>query len=89
MVAEADDLRVISKQAVENSWVILSAILGQNQPVRNLQPKSEFDHICVFPYACAPLTFDLDSELTMCLLPPSWLSGMWVYFSIVRHTCPN
>ena len=63
--AEADDLRVISKEALGNSWGILSAILlghkyHQNHPERNLQPKSEFDHVCVFPYACAPLTFDLD-----------------------------
>ena len=63
-VAEADDLGVISKKALGNSWGILSAILGhiyhQNHPKRNLQPKSEFDHVCVFPYAYAPLTFDLD-----------------------------
>ena len=62
--AEADDLRVISKEALGNSWGILSAILGhkyhQNHPERNLQPNGEFDHVCVFPYAYAPLTFDLD-----------------------------
>ena len=62
--AEADDLRVISKEAVGNSWGILSPILGhkyhRNHPDRNLQPKSEFDHICVFPSVYAPLTFDLD-----------------------------
>ena len=62
--AEADDLRVISKEALGNSWGILSAILGhkyhQNHPERNLQPKTEFDHVCVFPYAYAPLMFDLD-----------------------------
>ena len=53
--AEADNRRVISKEAVGNSWGILSAILGhkynQNHPDRNLQPKSEFDHICVFPFS--------------------------------------
>ena len=58
--AEADDLSVISKEAVGNSWGILSPILGhkyhQNHPDRNLEPKSESDHICVFPYAYAPLT---------------------------------
>ena len=62
--AEADDLRVISKEAVANSWGFLSPILGykchQNHPDRNLQPKREFGHICVFPYVYAPLTFDLD-----------------------------
>ena len=62
--AEADDLRVISKEALGNSWDILSAILShkyhQNHPERNLQPKTEFDHVCVFPYAYAPLMFDLD-----------------------------
>ena len=62
--AEADDLRVISKEALGNSWGILSAILAhkyhQNHPARNLQPKTEFDHVCVFPYAYAPLMFDLD-----------------------------
>ena len=62
--AEADDLRVISKETIGHSWGILSPILGhkyhQNHPDKNLQPKSEFDHICVFPYAYAPLTFDLD-----------------------------
>ena len=62
--AKADDLRVISKEALENSWGILSAILGykyhQNHPERNLQPKIEFDHVCVFPYTYAPLMFDLD-----------------------------
>ena len=62
--AEADDLRVISKEKLGNTWGILSAILGhryhQNHPERNLQPKTEFDHVCVFPYACAPLMFDLD-----------------------------
>ena len=62
--AEADDLGVISKEALGNSWGILSAILGhkyhQNHPERNLQPKIEFDHVCVFPYAYAPLMFDLD-----------------------------
>ena len=51
--AEADDLKVISKEAVGNSWGILSPILGhkyhQNHPDRYLKPKSEFDHICVFP----------------------------------------
>ena len=65
--AEADDLRVISKEAVRNTNSsdinFLSAILGhkyqQNHPERNLQPKSEFDHVCVFPYAYAPLMFDL------------------------------
>ena len=40
IVAEADDLRVIFKEAVGNSWSILSAILGhkyhQNHPDRNL-----------------------------------------------------
>ena len=50
--AEADDRRVISKDAVGNSWGILSTILGhkyhQYHPNRSLQPKSEFDHICVF-----------------------------------------
>ena len=39
MAAEADDLRVISKEALGNSWDILSAILGhkyhQNHPERN------------------------------------------------------
>ena len=62
--AVADDLRVVSKEALGNSWGILSAILGhkyhQNHPVRNLLPKIEFDHVCVFPYAYAPLMFDLD-----------------------------
>ena len=63
--AEADDIRVIiSKEALGNSWGILSAILGhkyhQNHPERNLQPKTEFDHVRVFPYAYAPLMFDLD-----------------------------
>ena len=62
--AEANDLRAISKEALGNSWGILSAILGhkyhQNHPERNLQPKTEFDHVCVFPYAYAPLMFDLD-----------------------------
>ena len=62
--AEADDLGVISKEALGNSCGILSAILGhkyhQNHPERNLQPKIEFDHVCVFPYAYAPLIFDLD-----------------------------
>ena len=62
--AEANDLGVIAKEALGNSWGILSAILGhkyrQNHPERNLQPKTKFDHVCVFPYACAPLTFDLD-----------------------------
>ena len=62
--AEADDLRVISKEALGNSWGILSAILShkyhQNHPERNLQPKTEFDHVCVFLYAYAPLMFDLD-----------------------------
>ena len=62
--AEADDLGVISKEALGNSWGILSAILGhkyhQNHPERNLQPQIEYDHVCVFPYAYAPLTFDLD-----------------------------
>ena len=64
MAAEADHLGVISMEALGNSWGILSAILGheyhQNHPERNLQPKSEFDHVCFFPYAYAPLTFDLD-----------------------------
>ena len=63
-VAEEDDLGVISKEAFGNSWVILSAILGhrnhQNHPEGNLQPKTEFDNVCVFPYAYAPLRFDLD-----------------------------
>ena len=62
--AEEDDPGVISKEALGNSWGILSAILGhryhQNHPEGNLQPKTEFDHVCVFPYAYAPLTFDLD-----------------------------
>ena len=62
--AEADDLRVISKESVGNSRGILSPILDhkyhQNHPDRNLQPKSEFDHICVFPCANPPLMFDLD-----------------------------
>ena len=43
--AEADDLRVISKEGLGHSWGILSAILGhkyhQNHPERNLQPKTE------------------------------------------------
>ena len=62
--AEADDLRVISKEALGNSSGILSAILGhkyhQNHPERNLQPKTEFDHVYVFLYAYVPLMFDLD-----------------------------
>ena len=49
--AEADDLRVISKEALGNSWGILSAILGhkyhQNRPEKNLQPKTESDHVCL------------------------------------------
>ena len=57
MAAEADDLRVISKEAFGNSRCILSAILGHkyhpNHPERNLQPKTEFDHVYV------PLMFDL------------------------------
>ena len=61
--AEADDLMVIFK-AVGNSWSILSAILGhkyhQNHPDKNVQPKSEFDHICAFPLVYVLLTFDLD-----------------------------
>ena len=64
--AEADDLRVVSKEAVGNSWGIFSPILGhkyhQNHPDRNLQLKSDFDHICVFPYVFVLLTFDLVSE---------------------------
>ena len=120
--AEADDRRVISKEAVGNSWGILSTILGhkyhQYHPNRSLQPKSEFDHICVFPYVYAPLTFGLDlvseerrelqalvydilpwrkvpesdvrSVGTTCTLPPSWLSGMWVFFlSCTIHVITN
>ena len=64
--AAADDLTVISKEALGNSWGILSAILGhkyhQNHPERNLQPKTEFDHVCVFPHAYVPLMFDLDRD---------------------------
>ena len=62
--AEADDLRVVSKEALGNSWGILSAILDhkchQNDPERNLQPKIEFVHVCVFLNTYAPLMFDLD-----------------------------
>ena len=62
--SEADDLRVISKEALGNSWGILSAILGhiyhQNHPEGNLQPKTEFDHVCVILYVYAPLMLDLD-----------------------------
>ena len=62
--AEADDLRVISKEAFGNSRRILSAILGHkyhpNHPEINLQPKTEFDHVCVILYVYAPLMFDLD-----------------------------
>ena len=62
--AEADDLMVISKEIVGNSWGILSPILGheyhQDHPDRNLQPKSEFDHICFFSCVYAPLMFDLN-----------------------------
>ena len=54
--AEADDLTVISKEALGNSWGILSAILGhkyhQNHPERNLQPKIEFDHLCLSVCVC-------------------------------------
>ena len=65
LLKQTDDLRVIiSKEAVGNSWGILSPILGhryhQNHPDRNLQPKSKFYHINVFPYAYVPLMFDLD-----------------------------
>ena len=67
--AEADDLKVISKEAVRNSWGILSPILGhkyhQNHPDTNLQLKSESDHIFIFPCAIALLTLiilDLVSE---------------------------
>ena len=93
--AEANELRVIYKEALRNSWGILSAMLGykyhQNHPERNLQPKSEFDHVCVFPYACAPLTFDLDlvSEWRLarfCHL--GWVECGY-FFSIVHHTCHN
>ena len=63
MAAEVDNLRVISKEALGNSWGILSAILGhkyhQHHPERNLQLKTEFDHVCVFPYMYVPLMFDL------------------------------
>ena len=72
--AEADDLRiiskealgnsrrhsVISKEALGNSWGILSAILGHKYHQNHLQPKIVFDHVCVFPYAYALLMFDLD-----------------------------
>ena len=57
--AEAEGLGVISKEAVGNSWGILSAILGhkchQYDPDRNLQPKSESDHInfVLSVYVCA------------------------------------
>ena len=47
--AEAEDIRVISKEALGNSWGILSAILShkyhKNHPERNLQPKIEFNHV--------------------------------------------
>jgi len=85
--AEADDRSVISKEAVGNSWGILSPLLGhryhQNHPDRNLQPKSEIDHICVFPYTCvcAINAWSRSSfRGTTCTLPPSWLSGIWVFF---------
>ena len=59
MAAEADDLRVISKEALGNSWGILSAILGhkyhQNHPEKNLQPKTEFDYVCLSVCVCAIL----------------------------------
>ena len=72
--AEADDLRiiskealgnsrrhsVISKEALGNSWGILSAILGHKYHQNHLQPKIVFDHVCVFQYAYALLMFDLD-----------------------------
>ena len=56
--AETDDLSVISKEADGIFWGILSHKYHQNHQFRNLQLKSEFDHICVFPYAYAPLTFN-------------------------------
>ena len=58
--SEADDLRVITKEALGNSWGILSAILGHKYHQNHLQPKIVFDHVCVLPYAYAPLMFDLD-----------------------------
>ena len=82
--AEADDLGVISKEALGHSWGILSAILGhkyQNPPERNLQPKTAFDHVCIFPYEYAPLMFDLDlvSEWRLaCFCHLGWVE--WGYF---------
>ena len=58
--AEADDIRIISKEALGNSWGILSAILSHKYHQNHLQPKIEFDHVCVFSYASASLMFDLD-----------------------------
>ena len=63
MAAEADYLRVISKEALRNSWGIMGHRYHQNHPERNLQPKIEFDHVWVFPYAYAPLMFDIDLDL--------------------------
>ena len=55
--AEADELAVISKEALGNSRGILSAILGhkyhQNHPERNLQPKSVWSRMCLSVCVCA------------------------------------
>ena len=51
------DMKVISKEAVGNSWDILNAILGhrydQNHSsshTKRIKPKCEFYHMCVFQY---------------------------------------
>ena len=55
--AEADDIEVISKEALGNSWGTSSAVLGhkyhQNHPERNLQPKSVWSRMCLSVCVCA------------------------------------
>ena len=80
--AEADDLRVISKEALGNSWGILSAMLGhkyhQNHPETEMWVWS---HLCLSVCVRAIDVWSRPSfRVTTCTLSPSWLSGMWVCF---------
>ena len=91
-----NNIQVISKEALGNSWGILSAILGhkyhQNHPDTNLQLKSESDHIFIFPCAIALLTLiilDLVSEERRERFRHlSWVEYGY-FFSIVHCTCHN
>ena len=67
-----------------------SQISSESSREKFATEKWVWSRMCLSVCVCAIDVWSRSSfRVTTCTLLPSWLSGMWVFFSIVHHTCHN